>query len=345
MILVTGGTGFLGSHLIYHLLKVNDRIRALRRPDSELSVLSSVFAFYGAGFTEMNNRIEWVEGDVTNVHSLDPCFEGVSKVYHVAGKVSFHSSERDQLQRTNAEGTANVVNLALDRNIEKLLYVSSVAAIGRGGNEKIISEEVVWKTSHMNSRYAISKYAAEREVWRGIAEGLNAVIVNPSVVLGAGDVNGSYRLIKSVERGLKFYTTGVNGFVDVRDVAQIMIRLMESDVPGERFIVSSENLAYRTLFEYIAEGLGKPGPGYPAGKFISELTWRGALLKSWISGRPPFITKEIARTANNIHHYSSEKLIRTLGCKFIPIRETILEMCRFYREANIEDGQQDRKNL
>jgi dihydroflavonol-4-reductase len=335
MILITGGTGFLGSHLIYHLLTKVDKIRAIKRPESNLSVLSEVFAFYNADADEFNERIEWVDADLTDISSLDSCFDSVTKVYHAAGKVSFLPGDKDDLIRVNAEGTANMVNLAIEKKVSKLLYVSSIAAIGRGGNEKVIDEKVDWKSSAKNSMYAVSKYTAEREVWRGIAEGLNAVIVNPSIILGVGDFEkGSARMIRAVDNGLKFYTSGINGFVDVQDVVQVMIRLMESEISGERFIVSSENLDYKTVFEYIAEGLKKPPPMFAAGKFISGMVWRGAWLKSLLTGNRPFISKEIAQTANAKHYYSSNKLIKLIGYEFKPMKQTILEICRHHRRIN-----------
>lgn len=338
MILITGGTGFLGSHLIYHLLKKVDKVRAIKRPESNFSVLSKVFSFYHADPDAFNERIEWVEADITDICSLNSCFDSVTEVYHAAGKVSFLPDDKDDLIRINAEGTANIVNLSLEKKIRKLIHVSTIAAIGRGGTEKITDERVVWKSSGKNSMYAVSKYAAEREVWRGIAEGLNAVIVNPSIILGVGDFErGSVRLINTVDNGLKFYTKGVNGFVDVQDVVQIMIRLMESEISGERFIVSSENLSYKTLFEYIAKGLKKPAPKYVAGEFLSGLAWRAALLKSWLTGKRPFISKEIALTASAKHFYSSNKLIKTTGYNFNPVKQTILEICRHHHQINISE--------
>jgi dihydroflavonol-4-reductase len=338
MILITGGTGFLGSHLIYHLLKKVDKIRAIKRPESSLSVLLKVCSFYHADMNALNERIEWVEADLTDICSLDSCFDSVTEVYHAAGKISFLPADKDDLIRINAEGTANIVNLAIEKKIRKLIHVSSIAAIGRGGTEKVIDEGVVWKSSVKNSMYAVSKYAAEREVWRGIAEGLNAVIVNPSIILGVGEFErGSVRLINTVDNGLKFYTKGVNGFVDVQDVVQVMIRLMESEISAERFIVSSENLGYKTLFEYIAEGLKKPAPKFAAGDLLSGLAWRLALLKSWLTGKRPFISKEIARTASAKHYYSSNKLIKTTGYNFNPVKQTILEICRHHRQINIAE--------
>jgi dihydroflavonol-4-reductase len=339
MILVTGGTGFLGAHLIYHLLQKVDKVRAIKRKDSSFHVLSRVFSFYHTDIDNLMKRIEWVEGDITDVCSLDPCFDAVTEVYHVAGKVSFLPADKGELMRINGTGTANVVNLALDKDVKKLLHVSSISAIGRVASEKVIAEATAWKISGKNSMYAISKYNAEKEVWRGMAEGLNAVIVNPSIILGVGEYEtGSGRLIKTVEKGLKFYTTGINGFVDVQDVAKVMILLMNSDISGERFIVSAENLSYKTLFEYIAGGLGKPAPKLVAGKMLSELTWRAALLKSWLNGNQPFISREVAQTANNKYYYTSDKLKSLTGYNFTPVKEAIASICMHYHETKPSQG-------
>ncbi|MFU8843700.1 MAG: NAD-dependent epimerase/dehydratase family protein [Bacteroidales bacterium] len=335
MILITGGTGFLGAHLIYHLLQKVDKVRAIKRKDSSFHVLSRVFSFYHTDIDNLMKRIEWVEGDITDVCSLDPCFDAVTEVYHVAGKVSFLPADKGELMRINVTGTANVVNLALDKDVKKLLHVSSISAIGRVASEKVIAEATAWKTSGKNSMYAVSKYAAEKEVWRGMAEGLNAVIVNPSIILGVGEYEtGSGRLIKTVEKGLKFYTNGVNGFVDVQDVAKVMILLMDSDISDERFIVSAENLSYKRLFEYIASGLGKPAPKFAAGKILSGATWRASALKSWLTGNKPFISREVAQTANNKYFYTSGKLISRTGYNFNPVKQTIMEICRHHREVS-----------
>jgi nucleoside-diphosphate-sugar epimerase len=235
----------------------------------------------------------------------------------------------------NARGTANLVNACLDNNIRKLCHVSSIAAIGRAENEDVIDEKVVWKASRRNSNYAISKYAAEREVWRGIEEGLEAVIVNPSIILGPGEINsGSTRLIRTVDKGLKYYTSGVNGFVDVRDVVRIMEKLMESEISAERFIVSAENLSYKELFAIIAAGLNKPEPRYQAGKWMGEVVWRFEYLKSKLTGKKPLVTSETARTASNHYRYTSEKVRTRLDYNFIPVKQSIHDACSFHLSRN-----------
>lgn len=331
MILVTGGTGFLGSHLIYKLVKAGKNVRAIKRGQTSFDIIYRVFSFYEADFDSFHRQIEWVNADITDIYSLDDCLPDVSEVYHAAAVVSFQPGDTEKMQIVNADGTANLVNACLNHGIRKFCHVSSIAAIGRADNDKIIDEKVIWKASRRNSNYAISKYAAEREVWRGIEEGLNAVIINPSIILGPGEINsGSTRMIATVEKGLKYYTRGINGFVDVRDVAEIMIMLMESDVSAERFIVSAENVPYKELFTYIADNLRKPAPKYPARIWMSEIYWRFERFKSLLTSNKPLVTKETATTANNYYRYTSEKIRSKLNFEFIPIQNAIRDACAFY---------------
>lgn len=231
--------------------------------------------------------------------------------------------------RMNTEGTANLVNAALEKKISKLCHVSSIAALGRPEQQSdLIDENLVWKTSRHNSMYAISKYGAEREVWRGTAEGLNVVIVNPAIILGiAGPGMGSSRLFNTVYNGLRFYPPGKNGFVDVRDVVRAMMLLMDSDIKNERFILSAANLEYRKLFSLMAEAFGKPAPSVSVSPALSGLAWRIEKIRSAIKGSKPLITRETANTAVQQYTYSSEKIKKALGFEFTPIEETVRHFC------------------
>jgi nucleoside-diphosphate-sugar epimerase len=235
----------------------------------------------------------------------------------------------------NTEGTANVVNAALERKVRKLCHVSSIAALGRPENmTDIIDEKLVWKTSKHNSAYAVSKYGAEREVWRGTAEGLDAVVVNPSIVLGvAGPKQGSSRIFNTVWKGLKFYPPGRNGFVDVRDVAKAMVMLMKSDIRNERFILNAANLEYVDLFRMMAEAMGKPAPKIRVNSMLSGLAWRIEKIRSMITGVKPLITPETAHTAVQQYAYSNEKIRQELGFEFTPIRETIGHFNRIFMKG------------
>ena len=317
--------------MIYHLLKRGDKVRAMKRNNSSFRIIDNVFNFYNVRREDFENMLEWCDGDITDLYSLDSIMDGISTVYHCAAIVSFQPGDQEKMELANVIGTANMVNIALEKRIDKFCFVSSIAALGRADKDQVIDEKVTWKASKSNSRYAVSKYGAEREVWRAVEEGLNAVIINPSIILGPGEVNsGSTKLIRTVDEGLKFYTPGTNGFVDVRDVVEIMLKVVESDISSERFIVSSENLDYKTLFEYIAHFLNKPAPRYKANKWMSEIAWRAEFLKSKITGNKPLITKETARTAGNDYIYSNQKSVAELQHNYIPIKNSIEDACNYY---------------
>jgi dihydroflavonol-4-reductase len=331
MVLVTGGTGLVGSHVIMELLRRGQTVRALHRKGADLEKLKKVFRYYGPDTESMYSRIEWFEGDIKDIFSLEDALDGVTKVYHCAALVSFNPDDRDQMIKVNAEGTANVVNACLDAHVKKLCHVSSTAAIGRKKDTGIIDENTQWKNTPENSWYAISKYNAEREVWRGIEEGLNAVIVNPSVVLGPSDWNlGSSTIFRTAHKGLRYYTEGGNAFVDVRDVARAMVMLTESEIHSERFLVTGENLKFKDLFEMIAEKMGKKKPSIKVSPFLSGLAWRWEKWTSWIFRRAPRITKESARAAHASYEYDHSKIKNTIGITFTPIKETIEHCAGFY---------------
>lgn len=333
MILVTGGSGFVGAHLMLELLKNKQKVRAIKRSDSDLSLSKKIFSYYQTDSEMLFSQIEWVEGDVLDMFSMEDAMKDVNKVYHCAAVVSFNPKDRDNLFKTNIKGTANVINAALKSKIEKLCFVSSIAAIGRSENNQQTNEETEWKASNRNSNYAISKYEAEREVWRGIEEGLNAVIVNPSVILGPGDwKSGSAKIFDTLGKGSKFYTNGVNGFVDVRDVASAMYKLMESDIVNQRFILSSENLSYKELFTLILKAYGLNPPTIKANRLLLEIAWRFEKLKSILLNTRPLITKETVNTSQNQYFYSTEKLQKALGFKFRAVKEIIALTAEIYQK-------------
>ncbi len=331
MILVTGGTGLVGSHLLFNHAVSGKKVRALKRENSSLNLIKRVFSYYSGKPDDLLSQIEWVNGDVTDIYSLYEAIDDVTHVYHTAAIVSFNKSDHKEMMKVNIDGTANVVNACLFKSVKKLCYVSSIATLGRADNDQLTDEETQWKNSENNSAYSISKYGAEREVWRGTIEGLPAVIVNPSVIIGPGDwEKGSSQLFQQVWDGLKFYTDGINGYVDVRDVSKSMFLLMESDFINSRFILSSENLSYFQLFKMIAEGLGKNVPAIKANYFLSQLVWRAETLRSSITGKKPLITKETARTAYRKYSYSNEKIKKNIGIEFIPMQQSISDTCKLF---------------
>lgn len=318
MILVTGGTGFIGSYILRMLVAQGHQVRALKRSTSSMCLVEDIA-----------DKVEWVDGDILNIGSLEDAFSGVTHVYHAAAIISFHSSELELMKAINVEGTANIVNLCLDFNVKKLLHVSSVAAIGRSETSDDISEATKWKQSKLNSNYGKSKFKAECEVWRGIEEGLSAVIVNPSVVLGSGIwKNGSCQLFSRVERGLNYYPVGVTGFVDVRDVAKASIQLMESEVSGERFLLSGENLSFKEFISTTAKYLEKPLPKTRVSKQILGLLWRLEWLKSKITRSKPLLTRETANNSSHQNQYDGTKILDFIPFTYTPIEVTIQETCK-----------------
>lgn len=333
MIFVTGATGLLGSHLLVELLKRDKVIRALKRSSSNLNDVKAVFDhFFGDRSTAMFNKIQWVEGDILDICSLDEGIRGCDTVYHCAALVSFVKRDWKRLMKINKEGTANVVNVCLDTKVKKLCYVSSTAAIGRSTTSSIYDETSKWKNSSENSNYAISKYSAENEVWRAHEEGLDVVIINPSVILGVGNWNeSSLSIFKVVKKGLKFFTPGTNAFVDARDVAYIMAELVARNIVNERFLVISENVPFKDLFEKIAFEFGVKAPSIAVKKWMPGIAWRIEGLLAFLFGRKQNITKETAQSSMATHCYSNEKVKTALNFEFISIEESVKDAVTFFK--------------
>lgn len=329
MILVTGGTGLVGSHLLLDLSRKGYSVRAMRRSESSLHVPERVFKEE----PELWKKIEWVEGDVTDVYSILEALKDVDQVYHAAALISFSPSDRERMEKINVEGTANMVNMCLESGVKRFCHISSISAIGRSDEGEKITEKTPWKTSPYNSNYAISKYGAEREVWRGVEEGLSAVIVNPTIIIGAGNWDsGSAKMVQQVWDGLSFYTKGKTGFVDVRDVSAISVDLMEKGVEAQRYILNSECISYREVFDTIADGLGKKKPSIYATPFLGELAWRGFALLSFFLWKRPLITKETVRNGHRSWEYSNDKIKKELNYTFRPVKDSIADVCRIFLE-------------
>ncbi len=331
-ILVTGATGFIGSHLLRRLLRggYEGQIVAMKREKSRMDLVADIA-----------NKVQWVNGDILDVPFLEDLLRGeaIKKIFHAAAIVSFDPRDRKEMYQINVEGTANIVNLALDFEIEKLVYVSSVAAIGRPAKEPNISEKTKWVQSELNTHYAISKYQAEQEVWRGAAEGLKVAIANPATVLGAQFWGqGTGRMFEQVWNGLRFYTQGVTGFVDVRDVADFLVRLMESPISDERFILSGENMPYKKIFENIAKHLEKPMPSIKINPFLAGLAWRIEWLKSLLNNSRPLVTKETALTAQHQYFYDAEKSLKAFpDFHYRSIAESIAQTAQIFKTAKSQN--------
>jgi nucleoside-diphosphate-sugar epimerase len=330
MILVTGGTGLLGSHLLFDIVRSGKEVRAIHRRGSDLARVRRVFSYYSEDPETLFRKISWVEGDLLDLGSLEDALTGISEVYHAGAVVSFRAADRAWMHQVNVEGTANLVNLSLDAGIRKFCHVSSIATLGRAENDGICTEETWWVPSDRNSAYSLSKYGAEREVWRGIEEGLKAVIVNPSVILGPGFWNSNSSLFRMVYNGLPFYTRGINGFVDVRDVVAAMTGLMASGQVGERFICSAANLPYRDLFTMIASAFGKRPPHIFVPPWLAEVAWRAEAARAFVTRRSPDITRELSVTASQFYRYTSDKLLNTIDFSFRDINKTVRDICGLF---------------
>ncbi len=314
--MVTGAAGLLGSTLVNQLLSAGHRVRAMVNKTS-LSIPSQ-------------DNLDIVTCDLLDVVALEACMRDVQFVYHCAGKVSFSGKDKKALYDINVKATANMVNASLEAGIIKMVHVSSVAALGRLREDQSIDETAHWTKETSNSVYGQSKFLGELEVWRGIAEGLNAVMVNPTIILGPGNWSeGSTAIFKNVFDEFGWYTDGTTGFVDVRDVCKAMLLLMESDITAERFIVSAENATYQHVFNQIADAFGKKRPSKKVTPLIAALVWRIEACKSLFTGKPPLITKETAATALAHVYFENGKLKSFLpGFAYLPLEETIQHTCR-----------------
>tara|TARA_B100001142_G_C14336565_1_gene656139 strand:- start:2113 stop:3117 length:1005 start_codon:yes stop_codon:yes gene_type:complete len=322
MIFITGGTGLVGSHVLLKLSQQSREFKALRRESSSLDICKRIFSYYNAD--KLFNKINWIEGDINDIASLESGMQDCDLLLHCAGVVSFSKSQKEVLRKVNIEGTANVMNVALSSGIKKAGFVSSIAALGRNSTVGLVDEQSYFKTTKIESNYAISKYLSEQEVWRASAEGLDVVIINPSIILGPGDWSkGSSQIFQKIYKGLRFYTNGSTGYVDVIDVAESLIKLLFSDIKNERFIVNGINLKYRDCFDKIAEAFGKKKATIEVGYFLKEIAWRVEAVKSLVTGKTPLITKETSNSAMTQTSYSTKKIEAKLDFQFTDIDKTI----------------------
>ncbi|MFT4023973.1 MAG: SDR family NAD(P)-dependent oxidoreductase [Flavihumibacter sp.] len=303
-VLVTGGTGFVGAYIIRELVQRGYAVRATKRAGSRLPFFID---------RQWLDAVEWVDADVLDLTQLNDAMQQVDAVVHAAAVVSFTADQRRQMYAVNVQGTANVMNLAIENNIGRMVHLSSVAALGRTEQGEEVDENKQWSDSRLHTHYSISKQMAEMEVWRAMAEGLNAVILNPSTVLGYGDWNSSScAIFRQAYDGFPWYTDGINGFVAVEDLAAITVDMLETDVTMERYIVSGDNWTFRQLFTEIAGAFGKKPPHRKASAWMGALAWRLEKLRSLFSGKKPLLTRETARVARSKTYFSAKKILDLL---------------------------------
>lgn len=334
MILVTGGTGLVGSHLLLQLVKSENNVRAMYR--NKAAIAKTKFLFTESNVESLFLKIQWIAADLNDVSSLKVAFADVKRVYHCAALISFDPKEELQLRKINIEGTANIVNFCIDYQVEKLCFVSSIATLGHPApHENQVTEATEWNPEKANSDYAISKYGAEMEVWRGQQEGLKVIIINPGVIFGIGFFeHGSNSFFSKIKKGILFYTNGVTGYVSVNDVVGILIQLMNSELFGERYIVISENRSYKSIFDLIATVVNATKPAYLAPAFLTNLYWKWDWLKSFLFRTKRTFSKYNAVSSGKTDLISNQKIVTALNYSFEPVNECIAEVGANFNQLN-----------
>ncbi|WP_455168565.1 NAD-dependent epimerase/dehydratase family protein, partial [Aegicerativicinus sediminis] len=325
----------IGAHLLYKLVSEGETVRAIYRRQKKLKLVEQLFCLYSEDANVLYNKIDWIEADLNDIPALERAFEGVTTVYHLAAFVSFEPDKYQLLRKINIEGTANIVNIAISNKVEKLCFASSVAAIGQEVAEgDPITEESPWSTEKDHNVYAISKYGAEKEVWRGTQEGLDAVIVNPGVVIGPGfwKSGSSGSLITKVHKGIKYYTTGSTGYIDVIDLVEVMTFLMKSEIKNERYILVSENLTFKQFLNHITKALGIPPPSKKANKTLLEIGWRLDWLAKKLFGKRRSLTKQLTESLTTLSNFDNSKIKRIYPHEFKPMEVSIKETVEKYKK-------------
>ena len=333
MILVTGGTGLVGSHLLFNLIKNGNEVKAIYRRKHKLESVKKVFSYYSEDFEVLYNKIQWIEADINDIPALEIAFKDVTYVYHCAAFVSFEPDKYRVLRKINIEGTANIVNLCISNKIKKLCYVSSVAAIGNLPDpEQFSNEETSWNPEEDHSVYAITKYGAEIEVWRGTQEGLDAVMVNPGIVLGPGywRSGSSGSLIPLIYKGFPFYASGVAGYVDVWDVINVMNQLMNSSIKNERYILVSEHLSFKEFHSKVAKALNIKPSTKEASTLMLEIYWRLDWLNHKLRGKRRKLSKQLVKAIRSKRCYDNSKIKQALNYEFIPVDDSIKKVSEYF---------------
>jgi nucleoside-diphosphate-sugar epimerase len=324
MILITGGTGLVGSRLIYDYAQQGIKVRAIRRSNS----IGNLHHYKG-----WENYVDWVSGDVLDISSIEDALHGVTHVIHCANVVSFNPRDYNEMMKVNAEGTANMVNASLAcGHITCFTHVSSVATLGRVADAGELNEHSDWIPGKHNSVYSVSKFNAEREVWRAHAEGLPVNIVNPSIVLGPGNwKTDSSSLFMKIKNKFPFYTDGVSGFIGVGDVAKAIIALNQSTINGKRYILNADNISFQDLFNQIAAALNMKAPSIKVPSILSQVIWRLEWIRFKVTGQKPFITKETAYSAHQKRYYNGTKISVDLNFHYTPLSEVVKSVSAYLK--------------
>ncbi len=328
MILVTGGTGLVGRHLLLELSIQDAGLRAIYRSQDKVNEVVKFFAYAKAD--DRFPKIEWIQADLTDISQLSTAFERVTQVYHCAGLISFDPYQARNLRKTNVEGTANIVNLCMSNKVSKLCYLSSIATLSKLPNNPI-NEDNHWDPNAQNSVYGISKYGAEMEAWRGTQEGLDVTIFNPGVILGEGDyTKGSGQLFSRILQGMVYCPKGSTAFVDVKDVVHLMIQGMQENFGQKRYIVAGNNASYAKILSSIAQNLGVKIPRKKLSKFILHLTVKMDVI-SGIFSRKRKLTKAVALSITESTLYDQTRCEATFNYKATPLDETIARVTKHFK--------------
>lgn len=321
----------MGAHLLYHLASRDEKVVALKRETSNIDYTRKVFGTYGEDPQRLFDRIEWVNGDVLDEEALMEHTRRADLIYHVAAMVSFRSSDKRKMLHTNIQGTSNVVNAALENGVKRLVYVSSVAALDPPKGDRVVEEQQFGNLPTRYSAYAESKFQSELQVWRGVEEGLSAVVVNPSVIIGPMvPLQGPGGLFKSLRKSMGYYPGGVTGFVDVRDVCRAMLELTERNMANDRYILSEGNHSYAEMFRLIASAFNSKIPDKRLPAWVTAMAWRMEGLRAWLTGGSPRITREIHESAHRRVFFSNDKIRHALDYVFIPIEESVEDTVSFF---------------
>ena len=338
MILVTGGTGLVGSHLLFELINSGEKVRAIFRSEESLLKVKEVFSYYTSKekAKEFFNHIDWIEADITDVPTLENAFFNITKVYHCAAIISFDPSKDDVLRKVNIEGTANVVNFSIKNKIEKICFVSSIATLDQKPGEKVVTEESHWNKELNHDMYAITKYGAEMEVWRASQEGVKVIIVNPGIIIGPGFwESGSGKIFKQVNDGLNYYLEKVTGFVGVFDVVKPMQELMNSSISNEQYILVANNLSFQLVLNQVAEALNKNPPQKKLKPWMVQIGWLTEVAFGWMSKRERRLGIQSSKSLFRDHYYFSDKIKLELNYEFGSVASAIKDTAKaFLRNPN-----------
>lgn len=335
MILVTGGTGLVGGHLLFELSQKQTAIRAIYRSLNSLEITKEIFKLKGDNDLSLFQKIEWFESDLNDIPTLETAFQAITHVYHCAAMVSFNPKDEFLLRKVNIEGTANIVNLCLDNKIHKLCYVSSIATLSPKPEQEFINETNEWNPELAHSDYSITKFGAEMEVWRATQEGLDVVIVNPGVIFGSGNWSANTgKLIQNIYKGMPFYTDGATGVVAVEDVVKYMMILMDSEIKNERFVLVGSNITYQKLFSLIADNFNKKAPSIKVPKLIlTSVLYVGELIRILTFSKISLINKYSIKAANNVKKYNGQLVTEKLAIPYTPFSQSINTICKDYLQS------------